>query len=152
MADEKPKDSQLADTLKALAERGSSLKDPGELGKLLEMLSQRYGTSSVPKDPLAALLAMARAEIQKKAAETNEVDTGLANAWFDRHWKQPRKCPICEQINWAMAPKFSHVSLDLLGRMRVPKTFPCVIVTCRTCGNTLSFNAVAMELLPDGAE
>lgn len=145
MADEKPKDSQLADALKVLADRGTPLKEPGDLEKILATLSE-------PKDPLAALLAMARAETQKKAAETNDVDAGLANAWFDRHWKQPRKCPICEQVNWAMAPKFSHVSLDLLGRQRVPKTFPCVIVTCRTCGNTLTFNAVAMELLPNGAE
>jgi hypothetical protein len=93
---------------------------------------------------------------QKKAAETNVVDRDLANQWLDKHWRK-RNCAICEQVAWAMAPAFAHVPMELMGRGPVGtyqpvRSFPCVVLTCRICGNTLFFNAVAMDLLAAGAE
>lgn len=88
---------------------------------------------------------------QKKAAETNAVDSELANQWLNKHWKK-RNCAICDQVTWAMAPAFAHVPMSLLGRHSPVHSFPCVVLTCRICGNTLFFNAIAMDLLPEGAE
>lgn len=87
--------------------------------------------------------------IQKKAAETNVVDEVLANQWLTKHWKS-RNCTICGEVTWAMAPQFAHISFARPGVVGAPLSFPCVVLTCRVCGNTLFFNAVTMQLLPEG--
>lgn len=121
-------DPELAEVLKALAERGKPVTIEG-LKALL--------------DPIGAA--------QKRAAETNLVDDALANQWFREHWKD-RKCVICGQVTWAMAPNFAHIPLNQIGMHAPVHSFPCVTLNCRVCGNTLFFNAVTMKLLPDGAE
>jgi hypothetical protein len=121
-------DPELAEVLKLLAERGKPVTIEG-LKALL--------------DPVAAA--------QKRAVESDQVDDTLANQWFREHWKD-RTCPICRQVSWAMAPTFGHISMGLAGRHVPASSFPCVVLSCRVCGNTVFFNAVAMKLLPDGAE
>ena len=129
----------LSEVVKALAERGTTVKDASGLVEALK-----------------AILGVQEAA-QKRAAETNVVDNALANTWFKEHWPEPRKCPICAHTNWAMAPNFAHVPLELIGRKPVGtyqpvRSFPCVVVACLTCGNQLFFNANAMGLLPAGSE
>jgi hypothetical protein len=155
-------------------------KDPKseseQLNEVIRLLLESAKTN--PPDPssgLGGLLAGTKSDIdysqllkwlqdlptvkeaaQKKAAETNVVDSDLANQWLDKHWKK-RNCAICEQVTWAMAPAFAHVPMELMGRgpagtYQPVHSFPCVVLTCRICGNTLFFNAVAMDLLAAGAE
>jgi hypothetical protein len=125
-------DSDLSAVLKALAERGKPFGTAEQLSALLEIL-----------DPGTAA--------RKRAAETNQVDESLANEWFKQHWKD-RTCGICKEVTWALAPTFAHVPMNLIWRHAPVHTFPCVVLTCRVCGNTLFFNANAMKLLPEGSE
>lgn len=119
------------------------------------------GTPSAGTAPSAAMSDLIKilleSDKRKKAAETGVVDNAVANAWFNDHWKQPRQCPVCSQSTWGVAPTFAHIPLTqvgkgLVGTYQPVQTFPCVVVTCRTCGNTLFFNAIVMGLLPSGTE
>jgi len=105
------------------------------------------------KDPATAVLEAAiEVEIQKKAAETGRVDNAAMNKWLNQHWKTPRECPVCKQQDWGVVPQFAHVSLGLPGPQLRTRTYPCVAIACRICGNTLFFNAVIMGLLAKGEE
>jgi hypothetical protein len=120
-----------------------------ELEEVLKLLAERG--KPVTLEGLKALLEPAAAA-QKRAAETNQVDDALAAQWFREHWKD-RNCPICKEVTWAMAPNFAHVPMVRIWRNHGPvASFPCVVLTCRVCGYTLFFNAIAMDLLPEGAE
>lgn len=145
MADEKPKDS---DSKLIAALKDSLLTDPAFRYRLQEALK---GQES-PDDPLRKYLETLVAAGRQKAAETNVVDSALANQWLNTHWKK-RNCSICGQVTWAMAPAFAHIPMNLMGRHSAAMhSFPCVVLTCRICGNTLFFNAIAMGLLPEGAD
>jgi len=157
MADEKPEKS-LAELLAEIVKRWpkEAPKGIGSLGTMLGSIGP--DVSDRPIDWNAALEALTKSNerreklvAQRRAAETNTVDNDAANQWFREHWKD-RKCPICQQVTWAMAPTFAHVATSLLGRHSPVSSFPCVVLTCRVCGNTLMFNAVIMNLLPEGAE
>jgi hypothetical protein len=145
MAEDKP-EKPIGELIAELAKR---LPSPTSLGE---------STSSTDTNWLEALGYLAKlgeqqkTAVQKRASETNTVDNASANAWFNDHWKGTRNCSICQSVNWAMTTQFAHVSLSLLGRYAPVRMFPCVVLTCRTCGQTLFFNAVVMGLLPEGAE
>jgi hypothetical protein len=179
MADEKPKEPTIWDFLKLSRPKtvgaGTKIlmedpKTPAQrlerLDELLKLLRDKPGFEGLgshaigQSDPDYARLIKWFAEVgereakeaaQKKAAETNLVDEGLANLWLNEHWKD-RNCAICRVVTWAMAPQFAHISFARPGAVGAPPSFPCVVLTCRNCGNTLFFNAVAMKLLPEGAQ
>jgi hypothetical protein len=109
----------------------------------LEMLKERSEQLRKEIDQSEALLRIAMA---------NQVDFARASAWFAEHWPEPRICPICKQATWGMAPTFAQVPVSQLGLHMPPRTNPCVAVACRTCGNTLFFNAIIMGLLPKGED
>jgi hypothetical protein len=129
-----PTDPDLNDLIKALTERGTTIRNNPQF---VDALKAVLG----PPMPGTA---------QKRALETNEVDFALANAWFAQHWEEPRNCPICKKVTWGIAPTFSQNPVSQLGLHMPPRTNPCVAVICRTCGNTLFFNAIIMGLLPQG--
>jgi hypothetical protein len=130
-------DPELAELLKLLREKGVPIKSPEELAELLKALGMK--------------LPETRETAQKRAAETNQVDQSLADQWFRDHWKN-RNCAICQEVTWSMAPDFAHIPMNLIWRHSPVRTFPCVVLTCRACGNTVFFNANAMKLLPEGSE
>jgi hypothetical protein len=130
-------DPQLAELLKLLREKGVPIKSSEELAEVLKALGMK--------------LPETRETVQKRAAETNQVDEALANEWLNKHWKS-RKCAVCEEVTWTMAPTFAHVPMSLLGRQAPVRSFPCVVLSCRVCGNTLFFHAIIMQLLPERAE
>jgi hypothetical protein len=155
MADEK--DRELSDALAAYFKVLS--KASGRVGIGTEALMHGIGerVPGLGAGQISETIRKLLADSQKKAAETNTVDNALANAWFTEHWPEPRKCPVCAHTNWAMAPNFAHVPLELIGRKPVGtyqpvRSFPCVVVACLTCGNQLFFNANAMKLLPEASE
>jgi RNase P subunit RPR2 len=129
MAEEKPKES-LYDLVKRLAETANP---------------------PIPAEQARAIVKAVQSEQQRAAATTNTVDNQQANIWLAEHWKS-RECPVCKENDWGMAPTFAHIPMSFLGRYSAVRSFPCVVLTCRNCGNTLFFNAVAMKLLPEGAE
>ncbi|MGC2494657.1 hypothetical protein [Candidatus Binatus sp.] len=134
---------QLAELAKLLGER----REPGA-SSALGLLAATGGTlgSTAISEAIKKLLEQ---DNQKKAAETNVVDSTAANEWLNKHWKT-RNCPICGIVTWAMAPQFAHVSFARPGVVGAPPSFPCVVLTCRNCGHTLFFNGVVMGLLPEG--
>jgi hypothetical protein len=156
MADEKDKKTigeLWAEFIKRLPEEG-----PGYIGRLPGTLPGPIDTNLSNEqwkkvlENLGKLLEDPKVAAQKKAAETNQVDETTANEWFKEHWKD-RTCGICKEVTWAMAPHFAHVPLTRIWRNHGPvAAFPCVVLTCRVCGNTLFFNANVMKLLPEGSE
>lgn len=83
------------------------------------------------------------------------MDEVAANRWFEEHWPEPRSCPVCKNKNWGLISNFVNIPLEPVGTGPVGtyqpvRTAPFVGVICRTCGNTLFFNAVIMGLLPKG--
>jgi len=159
MADEKPKDltglSQALETLRQL----SGEKSLADTGTAFSQLPTDVSKTSI-LEYINSIVDEDRKQRQKKAAETNLVDNAAANAWFNEHWPQPRKCGVCTQMNWAMSPSFAHVPLAsigggaatatwaTIGTQPSVRTFWCVVVTCLTCGNTIFFNALVMGQLP----
>jgi hypothetical protein len=152
MADEKKPSLPLGQTgieaaVKAVLQTSNptSTEEKSALTLLAEALAEREKTGQ--SDALTKILESLRTDAQKKAAETNEVDFALANAWFAQHWEEPRNCPICKKVTWGIAPTFSQNPVSRLGLHMPPRTNPCVAVICRTCGYTLYFNALIMGQL-----
>jgi hypothetical protein len=172
MADEKPKIGTFREYINRLGPKTSGAgtkllmgeEDPNDaeklafLTKLLEEGKEKIGTLSGETKPekVVDLLKWLQEGVelktkeaaQKRAAQTNEVDFALASAWFAQHWSEPRNCPVCKQATWGIAPTFAQIPVSPMGLQTPPRTNPCVAVVCRTCGNTLFFNAVIMGLLP----
>ncbi|MGO9606124.1 MAG: hypothetical protein ACLQAT_22490 [Candidatus Binataceae bacterium] len=155
MADDKSASDSLKFLAEVLKQRKGGLPVPGGIAN--PSMSVLTDAGLKPEETWQMIQAWVDAEAKKKAAETNEVDLALANSWFAANWPgAQRKCIVCTHDNWVMGPKFAHVPMGLIGTgpvgtyQPVP-TFPAVVVTCRTCGHTLFFNAIAMKLLPDGA-
>jgi hypothetical protein len=145
----------LADAIKAISER----KEPPELlrsniAEALKQITEESAKSDPTKEPaIQFIMAAVKAEGQKKAAETGEVDGDLTNAWLKDHWSLDRRiCPICGTNDWGLIPQFVHMSLGPLGPRLRPRTLPCVGLACRNCGHTLFFNALKMGLLAEGPE
>jgi hypothetical protein len=155
MAEDKSLSELLAELAKRLPKEGLE-----GLGGSLPSAGTAISSSADWPSALKALAELSQHQdkiaAQKRAAETNTVESGAANMWFNQYWPQPRKCPVCTRENWGLAGKFAHVPLGPIGRSAISSqpisTFPCVVVTCRTCGNTLFFNAIVMGLLPEGAD
>jgi hypothetical protein len=146
MADEKPEKS-VAELLEELAKRL-----PKEEASLGSIGSSVFGTTTNWLEALGYLTKEAKAAAQKRAAETNLVDNAAANAWLKEHWTKPRKCAVCSKETWGLSPNFAHLPESLVGLHQAVRTIPLVVLTCRTCGNTLFLNAIVMGLLPQGAQ
>jgi hypothetical protein len=158
--EDRKNDPKWKSTLEALASLSGSEAARTSFADLLAMYSE---ASTMPdlgagRDAVWQLItSAAENEKKRKAAETNTVDIGLANVWFGEHWPHPRKCSVCSAVNWGVVTSFAHVPLGQIGKgpagtYQPVQTSPCVVVTCRTCGNTLFFNAIIMGLLPESAE
>ena len=78
----------------------------------------------------------------------SQEDQQKALAWLDRHWRHPRKCPVCESEQWSMGdrvvapPNLHGGSFHLAGFV-----YPFVTVGCKTCGYTRFFNAMKMGVI-----
>jgi hypothetical protein len=145
----------LGKNLDPLAHVGVQMREFAEASKKLQDLLQMTRAGKLgeisPDTPISELWELAervKAAEQKRAADTNQVDNTAVNVWFTEHWKEPRQCAVCSQSNWAMAPRFTHIPMGPVGLHQPIPKLPCVVVTCQTCGNTLFFNALVMELLP----
>jgi hypothetical protein len=162
MADEKPKELSALDWIlrgrkplsgaTILTETDEEKKRRERLDALLGLLRENpkgQEQSEILKWLQDTVEREEREAAQKKASETNAVNEALANEWFKQHWKD-RNCSVCGVVTWAMAPQFAHISFARPGVVGAPPSFPCVVLTCRNCGNTLFFNAVTMKLLPEG--
>lgn len=79
-------------------------------------------------------------------------------AYFDREWKTPRKCPVCgrEPRHWTLVDHFGMIPLRTGDRINLDSSndvvegiavAPVVIVRCRECSNLLFFGASSMGLI-----
>src|SRR6266851_5214195 len=75
-----------------------------ETKELFAKATEEARKSGAPEtDPLTALvklMARLKTDAQKRAAETNRVDTADANTWLKEHWRAPHNCAICTENNW----------------------------------------------------
>jgi hypothetical protein len=74
-----------------------------------------------------------------------KVDQKEAIEAVSAKWKGNRACPICTELNWGVGDDL----LRLWNSQHRP-LYPCIAVTCQTCGYTRLFNAAALNLLPEG--
>jgi hypothetical protein len=140
----------LANLIKAIYPKG--IPSSGGLGGLADQLKEA-GEKNPYSEALSSIYStLMRQQAQKDAAVSGNVNNALANQWFAEHWPQPRTCTVCRHAEWGLVPQFAHVALGPIGALMRTRTYPCVAVTCRTCGNTLFFNAVSMGLLPKGED
>jgi len=74
------------------------------------------------------------------------VDRDFVAQWLAEHWKD-RICPACQQNNWGMLEEL--VQLPVGPRVPVaPQEYPCVLITCRSCGYMRLFSAMRMGIVP----
>jgi hypothetical protein len=71
--------------------------------------------------------------------------------WLFKHWKGDKRCPFCHSANWAgpqyVVQPITHAPMGTLLLGGGPG-YPMVMVTCETCGYTMSFSAVVAGLFP----
>ena len=77
-----------------------------------------------------------------------QIDAQEFAAWLNSQWQGRKLCPICQNNNWALSEKplelrEFHGGGFLVGAPIVP----LASATCKVCGYTLLFNAIAAGLL-----
>lgn len=71
--------------------------------------------------------------------------------WLNSKWKGKGECPICTEDDWALAYSIANMPIYYPDGIHIGgPTYAFVHVSCKRCGYTLFFNAVAMGLLPSG--
>jgi predicted nucleic-acid-binding Zn-ribbon protein len=69
-------------------------------------------------------------------------------SWLKEKWIEPTNCPICKVNEWLVG---DHVITPVLvgekGALLGNIAYPHVLLICKTCGYTIFFNAVKLEIL-----
>jgi hypothetical protein len=67
-------------------------------------------------------------------------------------WPDPKECPVCKNTSWNLLEMvFELRETDMDGDTEgTDSAIPLVAILCKTCGNTLFFNALAVGLLSEG--
>ncbi len=69
--------------------------------------------------------------------------------WLTEKWKQNALCPITNDFNWIIGDHtVTPVNFGDKGTVLGGKTYPQVMVICKTCGYTVFFNSVIVGLFP----
>ena len=122
---------------------------PDALWSLAELLEKQVANPEPFRESIADLYRLARSALQTKALETGRVHFGLVNAWLNENWLKPRRCPICGDTQWGIAPTFAQIPAATVGLLDArQRSNPCVALISRKCGYTMFFNAIVMGLLP----
>ena len=82
--------------------------------------------------------------------ESVKVDAAKVNSWLNELWKGPRACPVCGNAHWAIGEDLVEVReyryaqrFNLDGEA----IYPLVLVYCETCGYTMLFSAIKLDLV-----
>jgi hypothetical protein len=67
-------------------------------------------------------------------------------------WKSPQECQVCHHYDWSLSNvvfelrEFNHGSI-VVGGGGGANLYPAIPATCRTCGNTIFFNAIVLGVV-----
>jgi hypothetical protein len=77
-------------------------------------------------------------------------DLAAVVAWFEKHWKGEKSCPVCGTSQWAVAKDFVHAPIwtPQGGTFLGVGAYPLVMITCTVCAYAITFSAVRMGLIP----
>jgi predicted nucleic-acid-binding Zn-ribbon protein len=77
--------------------------------------------------------------------------TTKALEFLESAWPDPKECPVCRNTTWNL--------LEMIFELREANTpdndadqdsaIPLVAIMCKTCGNTIFFNALATGILSE---
>jgi len=84
---------------------------------------------------------------REKGDEDMKLDQDQMNqimAFFDKNWPEPKTCPVCQHVDWTLAPNVYEVREFHGGGVfgTSGSIVPFIIVSCTNCGNTRFFNAI----------
>jgi hypothetical protein len=76
-------------------------------------------------------------------------DKEKVEAWLKKKWRAPVTCPVSQDNNWIIGDHVvTPVNWATKGLIVGGRVYPQVMLICKTCGHTLLFNAMVMELFP----
>lgn len=66
------------------------------------------------------------------------------NDWLTAKWSAKKQCPMCGHVAWSAGPTPTLLprGANDSGDMVIGGGYPCVVVTCTNCGNTVLVNAI----------
>jgi hypothetical protein len=69
--------------------------------------------------------------------------------WLEDKWGKDRKCSQCGTDDWGIGGTPGSLPVGTPeGRTRIGPNYPCVVVICSNCGNTILLNALAIGVQP----
>lgn len=74
-------------------------------------------------------------------------DTAKVAKWWTGRWKSPVVCPVCKTSDWTLAPHLvglHRLAVDPLSE--TGEVYHMILVGCRNCAHTMTFNAVQVGL------
>ena len=76
--------------------------------------------------------------------------TQKALAFLESVWPDPKTCPVCRNTSWNLLEMvFELRETEATDQEAEQETaIPLVAIMCKSCGNTLLFNALAADILP----
>jgi len=88
-------------------------------------------------------------------AELSQLDITQVTEWLNKHWRDGRQCPICQNSNWNISNMLYEFRVFHDGNLVIGgPVYPAVAVTCNVCGHTLFFNALKIGIIksPQGED
>jgi hypothetical protein len=80
---------------------------------------------------------------------TLEEKDQITNEVLDRHWKEPRKCQIC-QTELELSDTIYELPEFMPSFPTMPRTrIPVVALLCKECGNIVLFDAIALRIIDE---
>jgi hypothetical protein len=88
--------------------------------------------------------------VKREETEEAKVDKAKVRDWLQKHWTGLTSCPISNDNSWTISDYLVQPMTYAAGGLRLGGPgYPMVMVICSTCGYTVFFNAVVMNLLED---
>jgi hypothetical protein len=79
----------------------------------------------------------------------NDEQRKLVEVWLETHWTTSKACPISGHTDWSVSDHvvqpMTHLPVGTLA-LGGAASYPGILVICRGCGYTMTFNAVIMGL------
>lgn len=91
------------------------------------------------------------ADEEEHALESRTVDTDKFNEWVGTNWRHG-PCVVCGDDQWVKNPTAFMAIEYADSPLHSVQSFPFVVVTCTTCGYSLSISAKVAGVLKERVE
>lgn len=70
---------------------------------------------------------------------------------MDSVWPDPKICGVCKNTSWNLLEMVFELREAAVAGQQTEQdsAIPLVAIMCKTCGNTIFFNALAAGILPE---